>query len=147
MIKFKTLIESIDGFSKLIEDTHLKYPIASDTVDGRDVGEKVSNTSSIGASLSNYKVLRGIREVPMSDFSDPNRMFYNVRDFDISKRLANMIDESNMITPLIIVVDSKGPYILEGAHRYVSLSYLKAKSFPAMVVVTDDDMNDETDDE
>ena len=42
---------------------------------------------------------------------------------------------SNTISPLIIVVENEGPYILEGSHRSEALFVLGAKTFPALVVV------------
>ena len=111
------------------------YPLASDVVDGREVLEKVPNTSSISASLYNYKILNGIREVSMEYFGGPLTVFVDQRDFERCSRLSEEIKDNNKISPLIIVVDKDGPYILEGVHRYVALYYLQAKSFPAMVVI------------
>lgn len=70
----------------------------------------------------------------MSDFGDPHTVFYAKDDFERAKRLAAAIDESNELNPLIIGFDEKGAFIIEGAHRYVALYYLKARSFPAVVV-------------
>ncbi len=39
-----------------------KYKHAKERVNGRLVGDKIPNTDSIAASLSNYEVLPGIRE-------------------------------------------------------------------------------------
>jgi len=72
----------------------------------------------------------------MSDLGDPKTVFY--ADFKRSERLAQAIGESEEINPLIIGFDEKGAFIIEGAHRYVALWYLKAKQFPAVVVVGQD---------
>ncbi|HUS48953.1 MAG TPA: hypothetical protein VMZ91_02210, partial [Candidatus Paceibacterota bacterium] len=47
--------------------------------------------------------------------------------------------ESNWISPLIVVIDSEGPYILEGGHRYVALRELGFQSFPAVIVIDTED--------
>jgi hypothetical protein len=60
MIKLRPLLLETQQFKD--------YPIARAVVDGRTVLDNIDNTSSIGASLYHYKVLDGIREVPMSDF-------------------------------------------------------------------------------
>lgn len=114
------------------------YPPAGDAVDGRTVREHVPNMGSIDSTLDDYDVLPGIREVNMSDFGGPRSVFYAADDFDRSKALAGKIAASNEINPLIIVHDAEGPYILEGAHRYVALHELGAKSFPAKVVIDRD---------
>ena len=38
----------------------------------------------------------------------------------------------------VAVIDEKGPFIIEGAHRFVALHYLNVKEFPAVVVVGSD---------
>ena len=111
-----------------------EYPIASDIVDGRNVGDNIDNTSSISASLNNYKILKGIREVPMSDFSVTGN-HYSVQGDKRIEQLANQINDSNMISPLIVVIDKDGPYVLEGGTRLSALYRLHAKSFPALVVI------------
>lgn len=74
----------------------------------------------------------------MSDLGGPRTVFYAADDFERSERLADAIRASGEINPLIIGVDKEGPFIIEGAHRYVALYYLKATAFPAVVVVGDD---------
>jgi len=130
MISFKLYLENLDWNSK--------YPVASGTVDGRQVMGNAPNTASIESTFTNYTVLPGTREVPMADLGKPNSVFYAANDFQRSKDLAAEIQQSNAISPLIIAVDKEGPYILEGAHRFVALHYLNAKSFPAMVVIDND---------
>jgi hypothetical protein len=113
-----------------------EYPLASSSVDGLAVLEDVPNTSSISASLTDYGVLKSIREVPLADLiSDPRSYFYAANDFRRSKELAEQIKHSKQISPIIVVIDKEGPYVLEGAHRVVALHYLKIKSIPALVVL------------
>ena len=115
-----------------------KYPTvtAGSKIDGRVVRREVPNQSSIDASSNDPTVLRGIREVPMSEFPAPPDV--NPR----TKALAEDIKNSGEINPLIVMVDKDGPYILEGGHRYDALKILGAKSFPAVVVVDEDDFGD-----
>lgn len=126
MIKLKSL---------LLEDFKPKeYPLAGDMVDGRAVLDNIDNTSSIGASLYHYKVLDGIREVPMSDFEVSGK-HYSVEGTNRIQRLAAEIQHSKEIAPLIVVIDKEGPYVLEGVHRLSALKVINAKSFPALVVI------------
>lgn len=127
---FKTFFEAVQ-FPKLEK----KYKKAGSKVDGRTVRNNVDNTDSISATLNDWEELPGIRVVNMKEFDGPRSVFYAKNDFDHARALAERIKESGEISPLIIVIDDEGPYILEGAHRYVALYYLKAKSFPALVVV------------
>ena len=110
------------------------FNLAGETVDGRLVRRDIPNTSSIGASLGNegdYQVVRGVREVPLSAFTlDESPIPRDARTIN----LAREIQESGEINPLIVALDAKGPYILEGGHRYDALRFLGAKSFPALVV-------------
>lgn len=111
------------------------YPKVGNIVDGRKVLKFVPNTGSIESTLVDYKILDGIREVPVSEFSsNPKSYFYAKDDFDRCDALAEKIKQSKEIAPLIVVVDSEGPYLLEGIHRFVALLSLGAKSFPALVV-------------
>lgn len=105
------------------------YPLAGDEVSGLRVGDFVPNTGSIAATLDDYEVLSGIREVPFSDFTAPEEPL-SAR----TQELADDISTNGWIAPLIVVVDSKGPYILEGAHRFDALHALDVESFPALVV-------------
>ena len=115
-----------------------RYPEAGEYVDGLLVREHVPNLDSIDGYMSEQEKLPGIRVVPMSDFGKPSSVFYAADDFDRSARLAEAIERSGEINPLIIGVDEKGPFIIEGAHRFVALYALKAKEFPAVVVVGQD---------
>jgi len=97
--------------------------------------QPVGSTKSIDASLYDYKILNGIREIPFSQFVDPKHIFYAANDWQQARKLTQEIKNNNEIEPLIIVIDQEGPYILEGAHRFVALSNLGHKSFPALVVM------------
>lgn len=120
-----------------------EYPRAGAVVDGRTVrAGPVDNTGSIAASLTDYTVLPGIREVPMTDFYDAG---YRPRQYSVSEQrrvdlLAEEIQFHNEIAPLIVVVDRDGPYVLEGAHRLNALQLLGARSFPALVVRDDESL-------
>ncbi len=145
-----------DSLSRLVDDRMQKYgapsPVApkeddsefkraGKTVDGLEVLDDIPNTSSIGSSLNEYESLPGIREVPMSVFSDPDpyKNYYAADDIDRTYRLAEEIKQSGQIKPLIVVMDKKGPYILEGGHRWSALGVLGKKSFPALVVMDTED--------
>lgn len=106
-----------------------------DLVDGRTVinADNVPNTSSISSSLSEHTVLKGIREVPMSAFTLTGK-HYSASGQQRIDELADAIKLSGEITPLIVVHDKEGLYILEGATRADALFNLGAKSFPALVV-------------
>jgi hypothetical protein len=131
----QTLHETTSSFEDLIEATDARYPLAGEEVDGRQVRDHIPNTDSIDGYFRDQETLRGVRVVPMADFGGPRTVFYAADDLDRSERLAKAIERSGEINPLIIGVDEKGPFIIEGAHRYVALWNLKAKAFPALVVV------------
>lgn len=111
-----------------------EYPLAGNVVSGLSVLSEVPNTESIGASLTEYTVLPNIREVPMSDFNIAGQS-YDARENVYIKELAEEIDESRQIKPLIVVIDREGPYILEGSHRIDALYNLGVETFPALVVI------------
>lgn len=107
-----------------------KYPVVGEKVDGRVVREDVPNLDSISASLApNYHVLADVREIPMSDFEDQGSATKRTQN------LAGQIKESGELNPLIVGYDHRGPWILEGGHRFDALRILGAKSFPAVVAV------------
>ena len=117
-----------------------KYQMAGPIVDGREVRKDVPNMSSIASSLDDYTVLKGVREVPMSDFALTGKS-YSVSETKRIENLAEQIKESGEINPMIVVIDRDGPYILEGAHRSEALFKLGAKSFPAVVVLDNESLN------
>jgi len=108
-------------------------PLAKAVVDGRKVLKgPIPNMDSISATLDNYDILKGVREIGMDNFnySPP----YSTSELKRTKDLAEKIKASNKIMPLIVVQDSEGFYILEGGHRFDALHMLGAKSFPAIIV-------------
>lgn len=110
---------------------------AGELVDGRRVGKKIDNLSSITSTLDTdeYVVLRGVHEVPMDAFvSRGAKDYYDAPSQRQVRDLAEKIGDSGLVTPLIVVVEDEGPYILEGGHRLSALAELGAKSFPAVVV-------------
>ena len=121
-----------------------EFPKAGTTVDGRKVGSTISNLGSISSTLTAWEELPGIREISMSDWeADPHKLFYSKNDIDRCKKLAAEIEHSKRIDPLIVVIpsdkDKDGVYVLEGGHRLGALHILKAKSFPALVVIDTED--------
>ena len=123
-------------WEKILSEIELKYPKVQNMVDGRIVRPEIPNTSSIDSSLENYIVLTGVREVPMSEFDVDGKHWYNsVEGNQKISKLTEEIRNSKEISPLIIVVDKEGPYILEGSTRIDALYRLGANSFPALVVV------------
>lgn len=120
-------------------DVEFKRVKEGDTVDGRKVKKDVPNTDSISASLMDYEVV-GVREVPFSAFTEMGPKKVMSKLDKRTKKLASEIKKSGEIAPLIVVMDEKGPYILEGGHRFDALSALGAKSFPALVVIDNEAM-------
>ena len=124
--------------------TH-EYPLAGQTVGGLRVGDSVKNTGSISSSLEDYKILKGIRSVPLSEFpgAAPRKMFYARNDLERVEELAQAIKHNGYIDPLIVVIDNEGPYVLEGGHRLAALYTLGVKELPAMVVHDLDELNED----
>ena len=111
-----------------------------DQVSGLTVREEVPNMSSISATLDDYEVLSGIREVPRGAFDKEYLDSLSFEKLDKrTKDLANQINESKEINPMIVGVDSKGAYIIEGGHRFDALMSQDTKSIPAMVVIDKSD--------
>lgn len=132
----KLLRESLQKLDNTLSDYDTIFPLAGSQVDGMSVRDSVPNTSSIGASLTEYVVLKGIREISFGQFSDlPPLTFHSRSDKERSEILAGQVNNSDEINPLIVVVDGEGLYVLEGAHRFDALRLLKKKSFPALVVI------------
>lgn len=67
------------------------------------------------------------------------QFFYAADDWKRSKDLAKEIEANGWIDPLIVAVEKNEPYILEGVHRFVALHLLGLKSFPALIVVSEED--------
>jgi hypothetical protein len=111
-----------------------------DMVSGLTVRKDVPNMSSIAASLDDYEILSGIREVPRNAF-DPEylgSLSYDKLD-QRTKDLAEQIRQSKEINPVIVGMDSKGAYIIEGGHRFDALMSQDTKSIPALVVIDKSD--------
>jgi|CXWL01.1.fsa_nt_gi hypothetical protein len=119
-----------------------EYPLVSGSVDGLTVRNDVPNTSSIGSSFSDPEVLPGIRIVSLDGWDTNLRSyFYAADDFDRVNDLAQQIQHSGEINPLIVGLDDGGdPYIVEGLHRLGALIMLKKRAFPAMVVKESSDI-------
>jgi len=138
-VRFRITAAGIRRISQSLTDS--MYPLAGSTVDGLEVGSEIPNQDSIDASFTDYRVLEGVREVPLRvfDVTSPRDLFYAANDVEWSEELAGEIERSGRIDPLIVVVDSEGPYILEGAHRLGALSVLGKRSLPALVVVEEEE--------
>lgn len=130
------------NIEKMIDYWDKKYPICKDSVSGLLINSDIPNTNSISSSMENWQELKGIRELPMSDFAEPKNIFYAANDFQKSRHLSDQIKHSKTISPLIIGIDKEGPYILEGVHRYVALHYINIPSFPALVIIDISDDNE-----
>lgn len=112
------------------------YDLAGSYVSDLEVTTNIPNQSSISATIDDYEILDGVRELPLSDFnSKPTDLFYAADDIKRTKELAEKIKRNGKIDPLIVVIDKEGPYILEGAHRLGALDILGKKTFPAQVVI------------
>ena len=121
-------------FSRAEQDTFSTVSPGQD-VSGLVVREDVPNLDSIGASLEDYNVLPGIKEVPMSAFDVEGEPSYrNNSERERTLNLAEEINSNKEINPLIVVQDDQGYYVLEGGHRFDALRELGIQSFPAVVV-------------
>ncbi|MCK5616735.1 ParB-like nuclease domain-containing protein [Candidatus Pacearchaeota archaeon] len=130
----KADLPSVETETAPLEGEAGKYPGAKKTVDGRIVRTAIPNISSIGASIEGGEELSGVREVKMASFTlDEAPLATDKRTLALAEEIKN----SGEINPLIVGVDEKGPYILEGGHRYDALKILGAKAFPAVVVIED----------
>ena len=127
-----------------IEVVEKKYPLITGNVDGRTVNNTVPNMNSISSSLNDYTILKGIREINLSEFDTTPPKYYSTTEEIRTKKLAEQIKQSNQISPLIVVIDKDGPYILEGGHRFDALKELHAKSFPAIIVVDNEQVVNES---
>lgn len=99
------------------------------------VRDHIPNRSSIASSLTDYEVLPGIQQIPISEFdSKPTDLFYAKDDLDRVRKLTEEIRQSGEINPLIVVQDAEGYYVLEGGHRLGALHNLGQTHVPALVV-------------
>ena len=108
-------------------------------VEALTVGAHVPNHASIEASFTEYEVLDGIRAVPMAAFEQQAPSWVDPREQRRTEALAQEIRRTGAIAPLIVVVDAetptKGPYVLEGGHRFDALQLLGKQTVPALVVI------------
>lgn len=118
------------------------YPLAGPEVSGLRVADDIPNTGSISSSLIDYEVLSGIREVPLSEFDISP--YHAADDNNRVSRLAWEIKENGWVTPLIVVIDAEGAYILEGGHRLDALGALGIESLPALVVIDREQVPEDT---
>lgn len=118
-------------------------PLAGNSVNGLVVKNEVPNLSSIDSSLDNYQIVKEIRKLSMDLFSYVPP--YSPQEYKRVENLANQIKESGWISPLIVVEDNKGFYVLEGGHRFDALNMLEIKNFPALVVKDLSSLNEESD--
>ena len=122
------------GKRLLADPTAPRSVSEGDVVNGMLVRKDIPNTSSIGASLSNYST-HGLQEVPMSAFQTVGKpKYYSAQEERRTKELARQIQENKELNPLIVVKDAEGHYILEGGHRFDALRELGIDSFPALMV-------------
>jgi hypothetical protein len=127
---------------KISQQNTIDYPEAGEETSNLSVdSEEIPNMSSIEASLIDYRILPGIKELPLSEFepTDPRKMFCTADDIRRCQSLAEQIKENRYIKPLIVVIDKDGPYILEGIHRLGALHLLGATTFPAKIVIDDEE--------
>ncbi len=116
--------------------TELSYPPAGDVVGSLRVRPgPVPNAQSAEGYFPSSRTLPGIREVSLADWG-PHQPSYSATENARYRSLAQEIQTSGEVSPLLVGVDVHGePFIIEGEHRLEALRLLKAKSFPARVVM------------
>lgn len=129
-MEFKRFVENQD----IVNHFDNLYKRAGKFVDGREVLPDIPNTSSISSSLNEYEILPVVRDFPIYGFGG-KKSYYSGSDQKRVEMLAAQIDQSKKISPIIIVEEKDGPYVLEGGHRIAALVELKAKSIPALIVI------------
>jgi hypothetical protein len=94
----------LDGKTEFVnvENFDQKYPMSTGSIEGLTVSKDISNTGSIRSTLDSYKVLSGIRIVPMSDFKISGKS-YSISENDRIARLAEQIKESGEILNCLII--------------------------------------------
>lgn len=124
------------SYEYIVNDLLSKFnKITNKLSDGRVVRDDIPNMSSIGASLNDYYISKGIYDIPLYKFSKLSGKHYTKDGTDKINYLVDAIKTSNEINPLIVVIDNEGLYILEGGHRSEALYKLGAKSLPAKLVI------------
>ena len=118
-----------------------EFPKAGDEVSGFTVGDEIPNRSSISASLDDFEVQQGVREIPLTHLTHLNQRGYvSADDLSKSEHLAEFLKQSKRIDPLIVVDDAQGfPTVLEGGHRLEALRLLRNQgeeigNVPALLV-------------
>ena len=148
MLSFYELIEAINwnnhlvdyhpddhaDITQILEKVNKMYPVAGSTVSGLTVRKEIPNQNSISSSLEDYQILPGVREFPLHGFLG-KKSYYSAQDQAHCDNLARQISQSRQITPIIIVEEKNGPYILEGGHRVSALVELNIPSVPALIVI------------
>jgi hypothetical protein len=131
----------------------LKSPVSDKTFTG--LLEPKTSVSSIPARFYNdsflldvlspigiddYEIISGIREVSKGAFDKKYLDSLSFEKFDKrTKDLATQVQESKENIPMVVAVDSKGAYIIEGGHRFDALMAQDTKSIPAIVVADKSD--------
>jgi len=119
---------------KDVESLANKYPKANGKSGDLTVRNEVPNTGSISSSLTDYYEIPGIRNIPISEFFLTGKS-YSVEEDNRIKKLEEQIARSKQISPLIVVMDKEGLYILEGSHRADALYNLKSTYIPALLII------------
>jgi hypothetical protein len=133
---FTSVEEAPDDREIRFEEANRKYPrIPGKSWHGMRLLKLGSSLNSISSSIEDYEELPGFRDMSYTGFGDPKKHFYAANDWRWSDELTEKIRRNNKIEPLIVGIDSRGPYILEGQHRFVALSKLGHQSFPALVLI------------
>jgi len=117
-------------------DELARFPLAGDQVGGLTVRADVPNLGSIAASLTDYRVLPGVRRINLATefpgYQAPTAG--RTQELAQTAALAEEIRASGEINPMIVVQDKDGLYVLEGAHRFDAAHVLGLAEVPAIVV-------------
>jgi hypothetical protein len=133
---FTSIEEVPDDREKRFQEVDNRYPrISGNYWQGMRLLPLGSSVNYISSSIEDYEELPDFRDMPYTDFGDPKKHFYAANDWRWSEELTEKMRRNKKIEPLIVGIDSKGPYILEGQHRFVALSKLGHQSFPELVLI------------
>ena len=130
-IGFKYWLENEED---LIQRFKNVYPLAGSVLDGYMVRGQIPNMGSIGASLTDYEVLPGVRAFPTEGFAGSS-YYCMIGGVDRCTWLAQEIQKNRELNPLIIVEQKAGPYVLEGGHRMSAAVDLGIQRVPALIVI------------
>jgi hypothetical protein len=147
-IKLMNKTAAVDDDDDTLAELDKLYPkLLGDTCGSLKVRGTIPNLSSIESSLGeDYIELPGIRVVQLQSSKQVQQgpqqqgpLSYSSSEERRIRRLAEEINESREINPLIVVIEGKDLeedlYILEGGHRFDALRLLGIKEFPAVVVL------------